>query len=345
MAAQAPAVPRPEPEREDVELPDDIRLTQEDLDLGRHARRPSDIPARGWWAVIRRVMNEATGDQISMVAASCGFYSLLALFPAISVLISIYGLVLDPLTVERQLEAVRDVLPPTTYDLIAQRVHDLAAAGSTKLSWGLVVGMLIALWSAMAGTKAMLTALNVAYEETEKRSFLRFNLESFLFTLGGLFGVLLALTIIVGLPAVLNLVLWWLGPLTAVAIRVASFLLLLAFVMLALAVLYRYGPSRAEAEWHWVTPGSFLAALLWFAASLLFSFYVSNFGSYDAAYGSLGAVIVALMWFYISAFAVMLGAELNAELELQTRRDTTTGPIKPMGERGAFVADHVATTS
>jgi membrane protein len=197
----------------------------------------------------------------------------------------------------------------------------------------------------MAGTKSMLTALNVAYEETEKRSFLRFNLESFLFTLGGLFGVLLALTIIVGLPAVLNLVLWWLGPLTAVAIRVASFLLLLAFVMLALAVLYRYGPSRAEAEWHWVTPGSILAALLWFAASLLFSFYVSNFSSYDAAYGSLGAVIVALMWFYISAFAVMLGAELNAELELQTRRDTTTGPIKPMGERGAFVADHVATTS
>jgi membrane protein len=197
----------------------------------------------------------------------------------------------------------------------------------------------------MAGTKAMLTALNVAYEELEKRSFLRFNLEAFLFTLGGLFGVVLALTIIVGLPAVLNLVLWWLGPLMAVAIRAASFLLLLAFVMLALAVLYRYGPSRAEAEWHWVTPGSILAALLWFAASLLFSFYVSNFSSYDAAYGSLGAVIVALMWFYISAFAVMLGAELNAELELQTRRDTTTGPIKPMGERGAFVADHVATTT
>lgn len=291
------------------------------------------------------MVNEAIGDQISMVAASCGFYGLLALFPAISVLISLYGLFADPLTVERQLEAVRDVLPPTTYQLIADRVHDLATAGSTKLSWGLALSLVVALWSAMAGTKAMLTALNVAYEETEQRSLLRFNLTALLFTLGGLVGVTLALTIIVGVPAVLSLVLWWLGPLAAVAIRVVSFLLLLAFVMLGLAVLYRFGPSRNDARWQWVTPGSLLAAVLWLAASLLFSFYVSNFGSYDAAYGSLGAVVVALMWFYISAFVVLLGAELNAELELQTRRDTTTGPVKPMGERGAFVADHVATST
>ncbi len=197
----------------------------------------------------------------------------------------------------------------------------------------------------MAGTKAMLTSLNVAYEETEKRSFLRFNLVAFLFTLGALIGVPIALAIIVGVPAVLNLVLWWLGPLAAVTIRIASFLVLLGFVMLGLAVLYRFGPSRSDPRWRWVTPGSALAAVLWLAASLLFSFYVSNFGSYDAAYGSLGAVVVALMWFYISAFAVLLGAELNAELELQTRRDTTAGPVKPMGRRGAFVADHVATTS
>ena len=342
MAAQA--VPQPEPDREDVERPDDLNLTPEDLALGRHARRPSEIPARGWWAVLKRVMNEAVGDQILMVAASCGFYALLALFPAISVLISLYGLILDPSAVARQLEAVRDVLPPTTFELIAQRVQDLAATGSTKLSWGLVLGTLIALWSAMAGTKAMLTSLNVAYEETERRSFLRFNLVAFLFTLGALIGVPIALAIIVGVPAVLNLALWWLGPLAAVTIRIASFLVLLGFVMLGLAVLYRFGPSRSDPRWRWVTPGSALAAVLWLAASLLFSFYVSNFGSYDAAYGSLGAVVVALMWFYISAFVILLGAELNAELELQTRRDTTTGAVKPMGRRGAFVADHVATT-
>jgi membrane protein len=152
--------------------------------------------------------------------------------------------------------------------------------------------------------------------------------------------VILALTVIVGVPAALSFS--WLGPLASIAVRVCSFGLLLGFVMLGLALLYRYGPSRAAAKWRWITPGSLLAAALWLAASLAFSFYVSNFGSYDAAYGTLGGVVVALLWFYISAYAVILGAELNAELELQTRRDTTTAPSRPMGERGAFVADHVA---
>ena len=153
--------------------------------------------------------------------------------------------------------------------------------------------------------------------------------------------VILALTVIVVVPAALSFA--WLGPLASIAVRVCSFGLLFGFVVLGLALLYRFGPSRAAARWRWITPGSLLAAGLWLAASLAFSFYVSNFGSYDAAYGTLGGVVVALLWFYISAYAVILGAELNAELELQTRRDTTTDPVQPMGERGAFVADHVAT--
>ncbi len=192
----------------------------------------------------------------------------------------------------------------------------------------------------MNGTKAIISALNVAYEERERRSFLRLNLVVLLFTLGGIFGVVLALTVIVVVPAALTFA--WLGPLASSAIQVCSFGLLFGFVVLALSLLYRYGPSRAEAKWRWITPGSLLAAGLWLAASLAFSFYVSNFGSYDAAYGALGGVVVALLWFFISAYAVILGAELNAELELQTRRDTTTELARPMGERGAFVADHVA---
>jgi membrane protein len=231
------------------------------------------------------------------------------------------------------------VLPASTYEMIAGRVHDLTTAGPTVLSWGLALSLLVALWSAMNGTKAIISALNVAYEERERRSFLQLNLLVLLFTLGGIFGVVLALTVIVIVPAALT---FWLGPLASSAIQVCSFGLLFGFVVLALSLLYRYGPSRAEAKWRWITPGSLLAAGLWLAASLAFSFYVSNFGSYDAAYGTLGGVVVALLWFFISAYAVILGAEFNAELELQTRRDTTTELARPMGERGAFVADHVA---
>lgn len=328
------------PARVDTLDADDVARVELDRGLGRHAERPAEIPARGWWAVLRRVWREASGDQVPMVAASCGFYALLALFPAISVLISLYGLLADPARIEDQLQALRDVLPGEAYGLIAAQVHQLAAAGATQLSWRLALGLLVALYSATSGTKAILTALNVAYEENQKRSFLRFNLVAALFTLGGLLGVTVALAIIVGVPAVLNLA--WLGTVEAVAVRVLSALLLLGFVTLGLAVLYRYGPSRREPRWRWVTPGSVVASALWLLASFLFSFYVGNFGSYDATYGSLGAVVVTLLWFYISAFVVLLGAELNAELELQTRRDTTSGPGLPMGERGAFVADHVA---
>ena len=336
-----PGTGQQEPLRGDVLGPDEVgHFSAEDKAQGRHAARPGEIPARGWRAVLRRVVREAISDEVGMAAASCGFYAMLALFPAISVAISLYGLVADPVAVESQLEGLRGVLPASTFELIAARVHDLATAGPTKLSWGLALSLLVALWSAMNGTKAIISALNVAYEEREQRGFLRLNLVAFLFTLGGIFGVVLALTVIVVVPAALPFT--WLGPLASIAVRLCSFGLLLGFVVLALALLYRYGPSRAPAKWRWITPGSLLAAALWLAASLAFSFYVSNFGAYDAAYGTLGGVVVALLWFFISAYAVILGAELNAELELQTRRDTTTNPVQPMGEREAFVADHVA---
>jgi membrane protein len=333
--------PQQQEPRDDVLGPDEVgRFSAEDKAQGRHAGRPGEIPPRGWWAVLRRVVREATSDEVGMAAASCGFYAMLALFPAISVSISLYGLVADPAAIEDQLAGLRDVLPASTYQLIAGRVHDLAAVGPTRLSWGLAVSLPVALWSAMNGTKAIIRALNVAYEERERRGFLRFNLVALLFTLGGILGVVLALTVIVLVPAALSFS--WLGPLATIAVRVCSFGVLLGSVVLGVALLYRFGPSRANAKWRWITPGSLVTAGLWLAASLAFSFYVSNFGSYDAAYGTLGGVVVALLWFWISAYAVILGAELNAELELQTRRDTTTEPVRPMGERGAFVADHVA---
>lgn len=330
-----------EPERDDVLGPGEVRqFSAEDMALGRHAGGPRQIPWRGWRAILRRVANEAISDEVGTAAGNCAFFAMLALFPAISVAISLYGLFADPLTVEARLEGLRHVLPPTTYELIEGRMHDLATKGRTELSWGLVLGFAIALWSAMNGTKAIINALNVAYEEREKRSFLRLNLVALLFTLGGIFGVLVALTVIVAVPALLAFT--WLGPYATFAVRACSFALLLAFVVLGLAFLYRFGASREEAKWRWITPGSLLAAGLWLVASLAFSFYVSNFAAYDAYYGTLGGVVVAMLWFYLAAYAVILGAELNAELELQTRRDTTTAPVRPMGRRGAFVADHVA---
>jgi membrane protein len=343
MATHAPSS---EPERDDVLGPREIARPEGRVEearkrgLGHHARKPSEIPAPGWWQVLKRVWAETISDQMSIIAAGCAFYALLALFPAISVLISLYGLAFDPTAIERQLEAVRDVLPAAAYDLVAQRVHELAAKGATTLSWGLALGVLVALWSAAAGTKALIMSLNIAYEEEEKRSFLRYNLTALFFTLCGVAGVSLALSVIVGLPALLQLE--PLGTFGRVAARVVSYLLLLGFVTLGLSLLYRFAPSRNDAHWHWITPGSALAAVLWLLASVLFSFYVSRLASYDVTYGSLGAVVVVLFWFYISAFVVMLGAELNAELELQTKQDTTIGPERPMGERGAFVADHVA---
>jgi membrane protein len=341
MATDAPSADQA---REDVLGPGILARPkargQLDPELGHHAPSPTRIPPRGWWAVLKRVWRETTSDRMSMMAASCAFYAMLALFPSISVLISLYGLFFDPGAVEGQLEVVRGLLPAQAFDMVAQRVHDLITKGSTALSWGVVIGVLLALWSAMLGTKALIMSLNIAYEQHETRSFVRLNLIALMLTLGGILGVTVALSIIVGVPTVLRLD--WLGPMAQLAIRIVSILLLIGFVVLGLAVLYRFGPARQEAKWRWITPGSLLAAVLWLVASLLFSFYVGNFGSYDATYGSLGAVVVVLMWFYISAFVVALGAELNAELELQTRRDTTTGPERPMGRRGAYVADHVA---
>ena len=310
---------------------------------GGHAWSPAAVPARGWWAALKRAVVEIGEDNIGIVAAGCAFYAMLALFPAISLLISLYGLLANPATVQQELELLRGAIPEEAYALVAGRVHDLVDTASTTLGWSLLISLAISLWSSMAATKSLMTAMNVAYEERERRSFLRFNLVSLVLTLGGVVAVIVAMTAMVALPAILTFA--GLGGLTRIAIPTASVLVVFLFVLGCLAVLYRFGPSRRGAKWHWISPGSLMATMLLFVASFGFSFYVSNFASYDVMYGSLGAVVVVLLWFWISAFVVLAGAEVNAELELQTQRDTTIGPDRPMGERGAFVADHVARRS
>lgn len=308
--------------------------------LGRHADSPGEIPWRGWKAVLRRTFIQMLTDRVSLVAAGCAFYATLALFPAISMLISIYGLLLDPATVEPQLEILRDLLPPSAWQLISERVHMLALQPPASLGLNLVFSSAFALWSSAAGTKAIIAALNLAYGERERRSLLKFQLSAFAITLVAIISAVVGLALLVGLPAVLGVL-----GITAhqkALLRVASFALLVVAVLVGLSLLYRYGPSRERPRWHWVTPGSIAATVLWVSVSALFSFYVATFATYDATYGPLGTVVGVLMWFYVTVYAVLLGAELNAELELQTARDSTDGPPRPMGARGAYVADHVA---
>jgi membrane protein len=308
--------------------------------LGRQARWPHEIPWAGWKRVLHRTGVEIITDRVTLVAAGCAFYATLALFPTISMFISIYGLVFDPTTVEPQLSALRDLLPPSAYTLIADRVHVLVSKPPGTLTFSLLISVIVALWSSATGTKSILGALNLAYEEREKRGFLSFQLTAFGMTLGAMIAAAIGLALLVLLPAVENFV--GISEGAQLLTRLVSYAMLVVFVLLALAMLYRFGPSRKSPSWHWVTPGAILATALWLAASVLFSYYVGHVASYDATYGPLGAVVGVMMWFFVSAFVVLVGAELNAELELQTVRDSTGEPEKLIGRRGAYVADHVA---
>ena len=309
--------------------------------LGRHADSPFGIPWAGWKRVIIRTGKEVITDRISLCAAGCAFYATLALFPAISMLVSIYGLVFDPSTVGKQLDVLRDVLPGSAYQLIADRVQVLVSKPAGTLTFSLALSLFIALWSASTGTKSILGALNLAYEEREQRSFFAFQATALSMTLGAVLAAVIGLGALVAVPVVVN-VIPGISAYGALIAHVSSLSALMFFVLMALSLLYRFGPSRRSASWHWVTPGSAVATLLWLIASALFSYYVQHLATYDSTYGPLGAVVGVMMWFYVSAFAVLVGAELNAELELQTMQDTTRGPERPIGARGAYVADHVA---
>lgn len=322
--------------------PESMRLATEPAAkaLGRMARTPAQIPWLGWKAVLRRTFIEMLTDRVSLVAAGCAFYGTLALFPAMSMLISIYGLMFDPETVEPQLEVLRGLVPASAYMLLAERIHTLVSRPPGSLGLSLLFSTAIALWSSATGVKSILTALNLAYEEKERRSILQFQLVSFTITLIGIISAVIGLALLVGLPAVLTEL--GFASHQRVLIRLASFGLLVLALLTGLSLLYRYGPCRERPRWHWVTPGSIAATVLWVAVSALFSLYVGQFASYDATYGPLGTVVGIMMWFWVTVYAVLLGAELNAELELQTVVDSTSGPPRPLGQRGAYVADHVA---
>jgi membrane protein len=308
--------------------------------FGRDATRPYQIPLKGWWQVAQRVWSESNRDNLSVVAAGCAFFALFAIFPALSALISLYGLTADPATVEQRFGMLGSVLPTQAYDIVIEQIHRISAASGGTLGWSLAVSLGLALWSANAGTQALFAALNIAYGEPERRSFVQYYLNAFTFTIIGILGGVVMLLAILYVPILFAVTGY--SHAFELVIGVVRWPFLALFVLSMLALLYRYGPCHRSAKWHWVSVGSLFAMAIWLIASAAFSLYVSHFANYDRIYGSLGAVIILLFWLYISFYIVLLGAEINAELELQTARDTTAGKPRSMGERGAFVADHVA---
>ena len=287
-------------------------------------------------------MNQISEHRLLTEGAGITFYAILAIFPALAALVSVYGLIADPTTVSGQLNALSGIVPGGGMDILGDELKQLVSAGGGKLGFGAIIGILVALWSANGGTKAMFDSLNVVYDEHEKRGYIRRTLISLAVTLGTLVFVMVVMAAVVALPIALNFV--GLGKVTDLLLRVARWPLLLVIVTMMLAVIYRYGPSRTEARWRWVSWGGAFAAIVWVLVSLAFSWYVAHFGSYNKTYGSLGAAIGFMTWIWISATIVLIGAELNAEMEHQTKRDTTTGGEKPLGARGANKADTVAPT-
>lgn len=303
---------------------------------GADAESPTQIPPRGWWQVLRRAWAESKRDQISLLAAGVAFYEFLALFPLLIALTLVYGLVTTPAQVQQQVASVAGFVPASARQVLLNQLTALAAAPSKGLGIGLVAAVLGALWGGSSGASHLMNAVNIAYDEQQSRGFVRRKAIALALTLGGIVFFAIALAALAAAPALVALT----HPpvVVRVAVEVARWLVLLLAVVAALAVLYRYAPDRDSPQFRWTSVGATVATILWILASIGFSLYAS-FGSYTKTYGSLAGVAVLLMWLWLTTYAVLLGAEVNAEAEQQTVRDTTKGAPQPLGRRHAVKAD------
>jgi membrane protein len=285
-----------------------------DDDHGGSATGPKDIPVGGWKDILLRVYRGISDDRILANAAAVTFYSLLALFPAIAALVSIYGVFADPNSITNQFDMLSGILPGGGMIVIRDQLTRLASKGSGSLTVGFVIGLVVSLWSANGGMKAMFDALNAVYEEKERRSFLQLNAVSLTLTIAMIAFAIVAMVCIVAVPVALG----YLPGFVGTVINIARWPLLAVLVAMVFAVIYRYAPSRDEPQWRWISWGSAVAALLWLGVSALFSYYAANFGTFDQTYGSLGAVIGFMLWIWLSVTVVLLGGKLNAVIEHQT---------------------------
>ncbi|QYG92289.1 YihY/virulence factor BrkB family protein [Iamia sp. SCSIO 61187] len=308
---------------------------------GRDATAPREIPRKGWVDVLKRTKDEAKADNVPLLAAGVAFYALLSLVPALAALVSTYGLVADPADIDRQVSDSLAAAPEEVRNLVSEQMTAVTQQSQGGLGITVVVSILIALWSASSGMKHLMTAVNVAYDEEETRGFVALRLRALLLTVGAIAFVIVAVGVITVVPALLDDT--SLGGAAQLTISILRFPLLGLGLMAGLAVLYRYAPDRDEPRWTWTAPGTVVATVLWLVGSLLFSLYTSTMGSYAETYGALGAIVVLMLWLMISAAAVVIGAEINAESERQTVRDSTEGRSKPLGDRNAFAADTVGS--
>ena len=312
---------------------------QFDRDRGRTADAPTEIPLNGWKDVAWRLFQSIGSDRILLTAAGVTFYVLLALVPTLTAVVSIYGLFNDSTTVVEQVSLLYGIVPTGGLDLIREQLIRLTAKPADTLGLTLIISLSLALWSSSAGVKALFEAMNIAYHETERRSFLVVNGLGLVFTLGGALAAVLVLAIVLAMPPLLNVVPLPVGA--EWAVRIVGYVVMLVIIWLGLTALYRWGPSREAAKWRWITPGALVAIILLGLASVAFSWYVTNYSDYGEAYGSLGALIGLMTWIWISSTIVILGAELNSEVEHQTAQDSTTGAPEPLGKRGAHMADSI----
>lgn len=307
-------------------------------DRGRNADKPTEVPPQGWLDILSRTKQQLGEDNLTIVAAGVAFYAFVAVVPSLAALVALYGLIADPSQVTNQISMLQNVVPGEVLPLLKEQMLRITsnheAAGISA-----VLGVLLALYSSANATKALISGLNIAYDETEKRSFLKLTLLALILTVGAIVALIFAIALVAVLPSVLSRM--HLGSGAELALNIIRWPLLVGGFIASLAVCYRFGPCRNGAQWKWVSPGAVVAAVLWLLGSAAFSLYVSKVGSYDKTYGPLGAVVVFLMWLYITALSILVGAEFNSEMERQTKRDTTDDPEKPLGARNATSADTV----
>jgi membrane protein len=308
---------------------------------GRDAEKPTEVPKAGWLDVLTRTKQQISEDNLPIVGAGVAFYAFVAVVPALVVFIALYGLIADPATVSQHISSLAETVPGEVMPLLEEQMNRIASTPQSA-SVSAIIGLIIALYGSAKATKALIKGLNIAYDENEKRGFLKLNAIALVLTIGAMISAIIAIALVAVLPAIVSnlnlgetvekLVVWLRWP------------VLIGGFTAVLAVVYRFGPSRNDPKWRWVSPGAIVAGLLWLLGSAAFSLYVSQFGNYDKTYGPLGAIVVFLLWLLISALAILVGAEVNAELERQTLKDSTRGESKPIGTRGAEAADTVGPT-
>lgn len=305
---------------------------------GANADTPAEIPAPGWKEIAKRVFKSLGSDHVSLVAGGVAFFSFMAIFPSLSALISLYGLVMDPAQVSEQIGQMASILPAQARDLLNDILMNITSSSDEQLGWSLAVSIVLSIWSANKGTSALFEGLNIVYNESEKRSFIKLKSLTLSFTLLGFIGAIFSLILIVGISAVIERLglANWLETL----VSLIRWPILAALFMLALALSYKFAPSRNDPKLKWVSVGAIVATCLWLVLSAGFAYYAANFGNYDEVYGSLAAVVITLLWLFLTVITILLGAEINGEMEYQTNKDTTVGPAKPIGQRGAYYADN-----